>query len=107
MLYTVMAEAGRIVLLTPFVVGRGRVIAEVWREHRWETIGVAVLSPLAYLLVLTALQFTPVSLVAPTRDVRILLGTLLGTWLLHEGDGRRRLLGAIGMVAGVALLASS
>ena len=107
LLFTVMAEAGRIVLLTPFVVGRGRVIAEVWREHRWETIGVAVLSPLAYLLVLTALQFTPVSLVAPTREVSILIGTLLGTRLLHEGDGRRRLLGAIGMVAGVALLASS
>lgn len=56
-------------------------------------------------MVLTAMSFTPVSLVAPTREVSILLGTLIGAKLLAEGATRRRLAGAAGMVVGVALLA--
>ena len=41
-------------------------------------IGVAILSPLAYILVLTALEFTPVSYVAPAREISILVGTIFG-----------------------------
>lgn len=107
LLFSYVGEAGRVALLSPMLV-RGRPeIAAAWRDHRWEAIGVAVLSPLAYLMVLTALRFTPVSLVAPTREISILIGTLLGTRLLAEGEGRRRLVGAAGMVIGVALLATS
>ena len=104
-LFTFAGEVGRVVLLAPAMVGRGAEAARVWREHRLEVVGVAVLSPLAYILVLTAMQFTPVSLVAPTREISILIGTLLGTRLLQEGQGPRRLVGALGMVIGVALLA--
>jgi hypothetical protein len=60
---------------------------------------------LAYLLVLTALVFTPVSYVAPAREISILFGTILGARLLAEGDPTRRLLAASGMVAGVIALA--
>ena len=76
-----------------------------WREHRFEAIGIAVLAPLSYILVLTALQFTPVSYVAPAREISILIGTGMGTRLLAEGDGRRRLIAASAMVLGVAALA--
>jgi len=88
------------------MIGKRAEIGSAWREHRLEALGVAVLSPLAYLMVLTAMRFTPISLVAPTREVSILIGALLGTRLLAEGEGNRRLVGAVGMVIGVALLAT-
>jgi uncharacterized membrane protein len=55
--------------------------------------------------VLTALVFTPVSYVAPAREVSIVIGTAMGTRLLAEGEGRRRLIGALAIVAGVLALA--
>ncbi len=68
-------------------------------------LGVAALAPLAYILVLTALVFTPVSYVAPVREVSILIATAMGAQLLVEGDARRRLLAAGAVVAGVVALA--
>jgi drug/metabolite transporter (DMT)-like permease len=106
LLFTFTGEAGRVLVLAPLMASRRAEIGAAWREHRLEALGVAVLSPLAYLMVLTAMRFTPISLVAPTREVSILIGALLGTRLLAEGEGSRRLLGALGMVIGVALLAT-
>lgn len=92
-------------LLTPLAVHhRGKVLA-IWREHKIEALGVAVLSPLSYILVLTALVFTPVSYVAPAREISILIGAAMGATLLAEGDVRRRLVAATVMVLGFAALA--
>lgn len=92
-------------LLTPLAMrDRGKVRA-IWRAHRIEALGVAVLSPLSYILVLTALVFSPVSYVAPAREISILIGTAMGARLLAEGDTRRRLMAASAMVAGVVALA--
>ena len=63
------------------------------------------MAPLSYILFLTALAFTPVTYVAPAREISILIGTVMGTRLLAEGDVHRRLLGAGAMVAGVIGLA--
>ena len=57
-----------------------------WRERRGTAIAIALLSPLSYILVLTAMVFTPVSLVAPAREVSILFAALMGAHLLREGD---------------------
>lgn len=105
LVFMLAGEAVRAALLAPIALRNRPEVARIWREAKGATIGVALLSPLAYLLVLTAMQFTPVSLVAPTREVSILIGTVLGARLLSEGHWRRRLLGAVGMVAGLALLA--
>ena len=92
-------------LLTPLAVRhRGKVLA-IWREHKIEAFGVAVLSPLSYILVLTALVFTPVSYVAPAREISILIGAAMGASLLAEGDVLRRLIAATVMVLGFAALA--
>jgi drug/metabolite transporter (DMT)-like permease len=77
-------------------------MARAWREQRKTAIAIAVLSPLAYILVLTAMVFTPVSLVAPAREVSILFAALMGAHLLREGDMARRAVAAIGMVLGIA-----
>jgi uncharacterized membrane protein len=92
-------------LLTPLaVLRRGKVLA-MWRAHKAEALGVAVLSPLSYILVLTALVFTPVSYVAPAREISILIGAAMGARLLAEGDARRRLAAAGVMVLGIVALA--
>ena len=80
-------------------------VARAWREKRGTVIAIALLSPLSYILVLTAMVFTPVSLVAPAREVSILFAALMGAHLLREGDVARRALAAIGMVLGIAGLA--
>ena len=99
------ANLGRAILLTPFALGYWQNTRVEWRDHRAEAIGVAVLAPLSYILVLTAMQFTPVSYVAPAREISILIGTAMGTRLLEEGDVHRRLAAAGAMVVGVVALA--
>ena len=99
------ANLGRAILLTPFALGYWQNTRLEWRDHRAEAIGVAVLAPLSYILVLTAMQFTPVSYVAPAREISILIGTAMGTRLLAEGDVHRRLAAAVAMVVGVVALA--
>jgi drug/metabolite transporter (DMT)-like permease len=99
------ANLGRALLLTPFALWHRDKARLEWQTHRAEALGVACLAPLSYILVLTALSFTPVSYVAPAREISILIGTVMGTRWLAEGDASRRLLGAAAMVAGIVGLA--
>ncbi len=92
-------------LLTPLAVGRRKEALALWHVHRPEVLGVAILSPLSYILVLTALVFTPVSYIAPAREISILIGAAMGTRLLSEGDSTRRMIAAGAMVAGIISLA--
>ena len=73
----------------------------MWREARGPVIAVAVLSPMAYVLVLRALQLAPVSLVAPARETSIVVGALLAWWILREPSAARRLVGAAVVLAGI------
>jgi drug/metabolite transporter (DMT)-like permease len=63
---------------------------------------VAAISPLAYMLVLYAMQQAPLSHVASARELSMLFAALMGGRLLGEGDRGARLLGAAFMAAGVA-----
>lgn len=98
------ANLVRSLLLTPFAMRHWKSARNEWRIHRFEAIGVALLVPLSYILVLTAMKFTPVSYVAPAREISILIGTVMGTRLLAEGDVQRRLAAAGAMVLGVVAL---
>lgn len=100
------ANVGRAVLLTPFALKYPDETISEWCEHKYEALGCAVLIPLAYILVLTAMQFTPVSYVAPAREISVLIGTAMGTRLLGEADALRRLAGAAAMVLGIVGLAA-
>jgi drug/metabolite transporter (DMT)-like permease len=92
-------------ILAPFAAQRLPEVARDWREHRGKAATIAVLGPTGYVLILTAMSFTPVSYIAPAREISILIGTFFGTKLLKEADASRRLLAAAGMVAGVVALA--
>jgi uncharacterized membrane protein len=80
-------------------------MAAAWREKRGTVLVIAAASPLSYILVLTAMVFTPVSLVAPAREISILFAALMGAHLLKEGDVTRRAIAAVGMVLGISGLA--
>jgi drug/metabolite transporter (DMT)-like permease len=99
------ANVGRAFLLTPFALRHWDEARVEWKTHWREALGVAFLAPLSYILVLTALAFTPVSYVAPAREISILVGTAMGARLLAEGDAARRLAGACAMVLGLMALA--
>jgi drug/metabolite transporter (DMT)-like permease len=91
--------------LTPFALRHWPEVSFHWRTHRLEAGGIAILSALSYILILSALVFTPVSYIAPAREISVLFGALLGTKLLAEGDTRRRLLASGIIVVGIVALA--
>ena len=100
---------GRVVVLGPIAArAKGRAqMADLWARHRWSVLAIAVFTPLAYILVLTALTFTPVVYVAPVREVSVLLTVLAGSILLREGDLARRLKWAVVILAGMGLLVTA
>lgn len=104
-LYDAGTAYTQLALLTPFAMRRRAEIAQHWREHRRYAIGVAALAPIAYVLVLTAMKFTPVSYIAPAREVSIVIGAFLGARYLKEAEGRRRVGAAIAVAVGVIALA--
>lgn len=93
-------------LLTPFVWRHPRRNAE-WQANRAPIVAVSVLMTTSYLLVLHALRLAPVSHVAPAREVAIVFGAILGAVVLHEPHGRQRVVGALLIVIGVALISQS
>ena len=95
-------NAFRVMVLVPFTRKRAPgAMAAAWQQRRKTVVAIALLSPLSYILVLTAMVFTPVSLVAPAREVSILFAALMGAHLLKEGDLTRRAIAAVGMVLGI------
>ncbi len=101
------SSVGRSVILAPIAARRMDDVKRHWRNHRKGVIAIAIFNPLAYILVLYALTFTPVVYVAPTREVSVLLTVLMGSILLGEGDLKRRLGWAVVILCGVALLATA
>lgn len=96
----------RAVMLTPVGIRRLETVKVFWKEQKLGILVIATVSPLAYLLVLYAMTFTPVVYVAPLRESSVLLTVLMGSILLHEGDLKRRLGWALVIMVGVSLLAT-
>ncbi|MBM7600019.1 drug/metabolite transporter (DMT)-like permease [Virgibacillus halotolerans] len=98
---------GQLLLLSPIAKRNWKAVRSDWKQHRKEAIGVGILNPLAYILILTTMVFTPVSHVAPVRELSILFGAIMGTVLLSEGFGKRRIIAAGIMVVGIIAVALS
>lgn len=92
-------------LLLPYAMKNRETVTDQWQTNRPAVFGVAVLCPLSYILVLTAMVFTPVSYVAPAREVSILIGAIMGARLLAEGDAALRIAAALVILAGLTCLA--
>lgn len=100
------SSLGRSIILLPYALPRRALVARHWREHRSAILLIALFNPLAYILVLYALTFTPIIYVAPLRELSVLITVLLGVFLLEEGQLRERLPWAALVLVGVAILAT-
>ena len=97
----------RVTILMPVAIRKSRLIRQHWQQHKAGVITIAVFNPLAYILVLYALTFTPVAYVAPMRETSVLLTVLAGSLLLKEGRFGQRLGWSVFILGGMILLVSS
>ena len=106
-LYMYLMAVGTGLALTPYVL-RSTGIAGLrseWRANSGTIVVVGLLTFLAYGLVLSALEFSRVSYVWPSREIGIVMAVLLGSLVLKEPFGRVRVLGSGVIVLGVAAIA--
>jgi drug/metabolite transporter (DMT)-like permease len=73
-------------------------LARCWKE----ALGITVLTPMAYILVLFAMRIAPVSHIAPAREMSMMIGAYFGTKLLHEGNAKQRIFASLLIALGVA-----
>jgi drug/metabolite transporter (DMT)-like permease len=92
------------VLLLPFVLPQKRELKMEIRKHKWNIIAIALLSPAAYILVLESLKYAPLTVVAPARETSILLGVFMGSRVLNEADGKKRLIASVLILSGIVAL---
>lgn len=100
-----VGNALRVPLLLPGALRDRHGFLAACRAQWRPALVVAVLGPLAYVLVLWAMTMAPLSHVAPAREVSMLLAALLGGRLLGEEDRGLRLAGAACITGGVLMLA--
>lgn len=108
-LYMYLMTLGSAIALSPYLV-RSKGLAAVWhtwRVNRGTIILAGLLTFAAYGMVLTAMSLSRVSYVAPAREVGIVIGVLMGIFLLKEHFGMGRLLGSIFIIIGLILIALS
>lgn len=106
-LYDWGSNLTRSAMLTPYSLRRKAEIKRVWNTHRTAILVVATIAPAAYILVLFAYRYAPVSLVAPARELSIVIGSLFAWLLLREPQAGRRITGAFVVLLGVVALAAT
>jgi len=109
LLYMYFLTIGTAAMLAPYVLFHKGVksVRTEWRANAVPITIAGLFTFAAYGLVLTAFSLSRVSYVAPAREVGIVIGVMLGVFLLKEPFGRGRLLGSGFVVAGLALIALS
>lgn len=100
---------GTTLLQVPFysvaVRGRWGAVLALGRTQWRRILAFGILSPLSYILVLTAIQIAPVALVAPLREVSVVLVSLFGAFVLRESRPGWRIAASLVVLAGIVLLA--
>ncbi|MET7282865.1 DMT family transporter [Kribbella sp. NPDC005582] len=99
--YLAVGNVAQVLVLSVLARGHRAVLGE-WRR----AIPIAILTPASYGLVLLALSFASVSTVAVGRTLNVVLGALLGFFVLRERVTRTRLAGLATVVAGVVLVST-
>lgn len=95
----------RLCVLLPWMLRNRASARAAMRGYWWLAVAVGLLSPLSYILVLGALEMgAPLSVVAPTREMSMMVGALFGMLILREPVGLGRGVGCVLVVLGVVLL---
>ena len=106
-LYMHLMSLGTALALGPYMLRRSGIggLKSAWRASPRAIVAAAVLTFLAYGLVLSALQLAQVSYVWPAREFGIVIAVLLGSLALKEPFGRGRLAGSCLIVVGIGAIA--
>ena len=91
----------RTIFMLPMFIRKRYEVRDEWKKNGKYALGIGAVSPLAYILVLHAMQTAPISHVAPLREISMLFAAAFGARLLKEEQLREKLLGAALMVLGV------
>jgi drug/metabolite transporter (DMT)-like permease len=102
--YFWMAIVAQAMLFTPFAIRERGVIA-TFRRHPVAITAIGLLGPASYMLALTAITLSSVTLVAPAREISVILVALGGAFFFGEKHVVQRVIGSVIVVTGVALLA--
>lgn len=102
--FTLFITAGAAMTVVGVVSGRGPAFVAALPRSWWRFVLTGAASNLAYALVLVAVRRAPVGYVATLRESSVVLGALAGWWLLHERLARARVVSAMVVVCGMALL---
>jgi uncharacterized membrane protein len=95
----------RFFMLAPLVLSNPARAKQAMKGRWLLAAGVGALSPLSYILVLSAIEMgAPLSLVAPAREMSMMIGAMFGMLILREPVNPWRIAGCLILVAGVALL---
>ncbi|GGH75987.1 drug/metabolite transporter (DMT)-like permease [Pullulanibacillus pueri] len=105
--YEYLGMVGQFLILSPFAYQRKAEVVKSWRLDKWQAAGVGILSPLAYILALTALAMAPVTYIAPLRELSIVIGTLFGIFILKEKSSRMQIVYSGVLFLGVVFVALS
>lgn len=98
------ANAVRVGMITPWIV-RDRHWLQAMRGHWMLAAAVGALAPMSYILVLSAYRAgAPVTLVAPARELSMMVAAVLGILVLREPAGPARIAGCVLLTIGVVLL---
>lgn len=98
------ANAVRVGMISPWIV-RDRRWLRPMRGHWALAAAVGALAPASYILVLSAYRAgAPVTLVAPARELSMMVAAVLGIVVLREPAGPARIAGCVLLTAGVVLL---
>jgi drug/metabolite transporter (DMT)-like permease len=102
-----LPTVGAALIVTPYALKfiGPRTLASVMKARGGWIVGAAVATFVSYALTLEALRTAQVSYVVAVRQCSVLFAVCLAVWALREKPTLGRWLGALGTVAGVALIA--
>lgn len=108
-LFVYLLTAGAAIGMFPYILRHHGLagLRREWQANARPILAAGLLMFVTYGLVLTAFAISRVSYAAPAREVGIVIGVLLGVFLLKEPFGAGRLLGSGFIVLGLALIALS
>jgi drug/metabolite transporter (DMT)-like permease len=98
----------RLFILGPLLLRNPAQMMARMKGYWWLALGVGLFSPLSYILVLSAVDMgAPLSLVAPAREMSMMIGAIFGMMILREPVNAWRVAGCATIIAGVVLLGAA
>lgn len=94
----------RLIFFLPLYFRKKEEVISLWRTYKLKISIISIISPISFVLFLYAVQFAPISYLAPARELSIVIGVILGAKLLTEKSFYPRLFGSLAIIIGIICL---